>query len=256
MAVRYATMRTSRAKQYYRYAAYERPDEPMALDYYFWVVREAGSVVLVDCGFSQDAAAKRPDREVVLPAVEALRASGVEPDEVSQVVLSHLHYDHAGNLDAFPEARFTVQRQELDFWTGPYAVRPAVAAGVEAADIEFLVEAERRGRVDVVDGRTRVTDAVVMDLVGGHCPGQAVVTVEGPDLDTLLCSDAVHFYDEVDEVMPHHGVFDLVQMFETYELVRARQSDGAQVVPGHDAAVMTRYPPLPGADGLAVLLAG
>lgn len=257
LAVRYATLVTRTARQYYRFSAYGEADEAMNLDYYFWVVRDGDSVVLVDCGFSLEAAAARPDRQVLVPPVEALRACGVEPDQVARVILSHFHYDHVGNLNAFPEARFTAQRRELEFWTGPYASLPSVAAGAERADLEFIVEAQRAGRVDVVDGPAWVTGTVSVELVGGHCPGQQVVRIDGPDgaAPTVLCSDAVHFYGEMELSRPHHGVFDLVAMFATYERMREVATGGGVVVPGHDADVMRRFPSLPGCDGLAVVVA-
>lgn len=257
VAVRYATMDTTRAQQYYRYSAYGEPDQAMAIDYYFWAIRDTDGTTLVDTGYSELGASHRPGRRTLLPAVEALRAIGGEPRDVSRIIVTHFHYDHVGNLREFPNARLIIQARELAFWTGKYGRLPAMAAAVEESEIEYIRSAHAEGRVDLVDGHHDVSAGISVRLVGGHCPGQQVVTVAGASdgNDVVVCSDAVHFYEETERLMPHHGVVDIEAMFLTYEQMNALATAGHQVVPGHDPDVMNRYPPVPGLDGVAVRIA-
>src|SRR3569832_2097231 len=99
-AIRYATM-----AQRTPHMNYMQPDphETSAadLDYYVWLVRGAGGNILVDTGFNQAAAQERSRKLTINPA-DALKAFGVDPEDIRQVVITHLHYDHAGNLDRFP----------------------------------------------------------------------------------------------------------------------------------------------------------
>ena len=253
IAVRYGSMDSSRSHQFYRYDAYGEPDAPIRLDYFFWAIPRSEGTILVDSGYHPSAIAHRPGRECLAPPVEALASIGIDADQVSQVVVTHFHFDHIGNLAAFPNARYLVQRSELEFWTGPHGRRAAVAASVEQGEIQFIVEAEQAGRVDVIDGDCEIAEGISARLVGGHCPGQQVVTV-GPGRSLVLCSDALHFREEMDRYMPFNVLFDVAKMYRAYDLFNEWAADGATIVPGHDPAVMSDFAPVPGADGLAVRL--
>lgn len=252
-AIRYGTMETTRSDQFYRYGAFGDPDGPITLDYYFWVLQSDRETILVDSGFHPDAIRHRPGRKCLIPPVEALRLFGVDHDQVSRVIVTHFHYDHIGNLAAFPNATFVVHQAEMDFWTGPYAGVPAVAASVEPAEIAFLQEARDQGRVQLLTGNSGVAPGISTIHVGGHCPGQLIVTVEG-SRPLMLCSDAVHFMEEVDRFMPFGVFFDLEGMFDTYDLVRRARAEGTTAVPGHDPSVIEDFSPAPQAPGIAVQL--
>ena len=90
---------------------------PMPLDYYIWVVKSDERTIVVDTGFETRAAAAR-GRTLTRPVSEGLAAVGVDASQVLDVVITHMHYDHAGNLPLFPRARFHVQEAELSYCTG------------------------------------------------------------------------------------------------------------------------------------------
>jgi glyoxylase-like metal-dependent hydrolase (beta-lactamase superfamily II) len=253
IAVRYGRMDSTRSHQFYRYAAYGEDDGDIQLSYYFWVIELGGSTIVVDSGFHPDALADRPGRELLVSVPEALDAVGVDPSSVETVIVTHFHFDHIGNLAAFPEARFLVQRKEMEFWTGPHRARRAAAASVEASEIEFLAEADRAGRVQLVDGAHQVAPGIGLELVGGHCPGQQVVTV-GEAAPLVLCSDSLHFREEMDRYMPFNVFFDLEDMYLTFDRFHAWEQAGGTIVPGHDPSVMSDFPAVPGATDLAVRL--
>lgn len=253
LAVRYGSMGSTRSHQFYRYGAYREADGPISLDYFFWAIRRGDETILIDTGYHPDAAASRPGRVCHIPPVEALAALGIGVDQVSTVVVTHFHFDHIGNLAAFPNARYVVQRKELAYWTGPHGARRAVAASVEPGEIAFIDEANRSGRVDLIDGDAELAPGVSAILVGGHCPGQQVVRVDGGQ-PLILCSDALHFREEMDRYMPFNVLFDVEKMYTTYEAFNEWEAAGATIVPGHDPRVMADYPARAGADGLAVTL--
>lgn len=251
LAIRYGTLATLRSHQFYRYEVYGEPDGPLQMDYFFWLLDNGQQKILVDSGFHPDAIRDRPGRVCLIPPVEALKNLGVDCDEISTVVVTHLHYDHIGNLAAFPNARFVVQRRELAYWTGPHGGRLPASASVEAAEIAYLADAADAGRVDLIDGDHTVAPGVQAILTGGHCPGQQVVRIDG-ERPVVLCSDALHFTEEMERYMPFSVFFDLAASYEAYELFRRWRDDGAVIVAGHDPAVMSEFPAASGAEGLAV----
>jgi len=252
LALRYGTRPSRKSELFHRYESYAEPDAELSLDYYLWAVRDAGRTLLVDTGFDPEVGRRR-GRTCLCPPVDALARLGIE---VTEVLVTHFHYDHIGNLDAFPDARLLVPERELEFWTGPVAGRGQFAQHVEPGEVARVEEEHRRGRVTIISGRTAVAPGVTAITVGGHSPGQQVVVVETPGGPVVLASDAVHYYEELERDRPFAVVADLEAMYRAYDLLRElAREPGAVVVPGHDPDVMNRFPSVDGdATGIAVHL--
>ncbi len=240
IAARYGTLETTLADAYYRWPAYGDPDGPARLDYYFWIVRSGAETILVDTGFDPAVGARRGRTCLIEPA-EAMERLGVTPDTVSRVMLTHLHYDHTGNLDRFPDAELLVPAVELDFWLGPMGRRGQFADHVEEADLDLLRAAVDDGRVRRLVGGEEIADGVHAMHLGGHSPGQMALAVFGTGAGVVLASDAVHFYDELERERPFAVIANLAEMYEAYDELR-EVAGGGHIVPGHDPAVMDRYP--------------
>ncbi len=120
-AIRYGTRLRTRAQTFYEFESYQEPDGPLEMAFYFWVVKYDGGAVLFDTGYS-DAAARRHGRTEPFLAepLAALRALGVQPEDVTHVVVSHGHWDHTGNVDKFPAAEVIIQAAELELLTSDY----------------------------------------------------------------------------------------------------------------------------------------
>lgn len=115
-AVRYADRNArTRADSFMFDAAH---DAPHAMDYFMWVLRRAGEVILVDTGYDNAEAARR-DRPILMEPGEALRPLGLRPEDITTLIVTHLHYDHAGGLHLFPNATLHMQAAEMAYATGP-----------------------------------------------------------------------------------------------------------------------------------------
>jgi len=256
LAIRYATRPTTKSECFFGYHAYGEPDAEISMDYFFWVLRDGSRTVLVDTGFDPAVGARR-GRTCVCPPVEALARLGIAAESVSQILLTHLHWDHAGNLRAFPQAELVVQRRELAFWSGPQAARFHFAAYVEPEDVAFLVSAERSGRVRCLDGSEAIAPGIQAICVGGHSPGQQVTVVDGARGPVILASDAIHYYEELERDRPFAVVVDLDEMYRGYDTLRELAATrGSVLVAGHDPAVLERFPALTGdGEGLGARIA-
>jgi glyoxylase-like metal-dependent hydrolase (beta-lactamase superfamily II) len=257
VAVRYAERETTLSEAFYRWATYGEPDGPLPMAYYFWLLEPpSGPPVVVDCGFDPPVGARMGRRCLVEPA-DALARLGVDRAAVRQVILTHLHYDHVGNVDLFPAAQLVVAQRELDFWTSPIARREHFAQHADADAVAAVARAAAEGRVRAVDDALEVAAGIDALVVGGHSPGQLLVSVKAPgDRRVLLASDAVHYEDELRTERPFAVLADLAGVYRAYDTVRALRDAGHAIVAGHDPLVWERHPRLegPGAE-IAVRIA-
>lgn len=255
LAIRYGQWMTTKEHCYYRFRTYGEPDEELQMDFFFWLIRGNGRTILVDVGYSQEAVDTRPGRERLIGAREAVAAVGTDPESVSHIVVTHLHYDHTGNLPDFPHARLVVQREEVTFWTSRYVAQPPLASSAEPSEIRYVLDKIDRGEADVLDGPSEVVPGVRAVLVGGHTPGQQIVIVDNAT-PIVLASDALHFYEELERDRLFDIFSDLRGMYDGYALLRRLRDEGMSIIAGHDPVVTDRFEPVAFHDGhpLAVRL--
>jgi glyoxylase-like metal-dependent hydrolase (beta-lactamase superfamily II) len=241
-ALRYGTRSTTKSEVYLNYDVYGEPDAPVGMDYYFWVVRRGDRVVVVDCGYNADSGGRR-GRTMLLEPVEGLRRLGITPAGVSALVLTHGHYDHIGNLGAFETTPLVMARSEYEFWTGPDSDHEMFRHSAEADDLARLRKAGAAGRIRFVAGTLSLGGGILLTELGGHTPGQLVVTVWTEEGTVVIASDAVHYYEEYTLQRPFRQVADLIGMYRGFDRIRdLTRGDDRLLLPGHDPEVMTRYP--------------
>jgi glyoxylase-like metal-dependent hydrolase (beta-lactamase superfamily II) len=216
-------------------------DVPMPMDYFVWAAFSDEHTVVVESGFNAEVAARR-GREYLRCPTEGLQQLGIDCARVSCVVLTHLHYDHVGNLEKFPEATFVVQEEEMAFWTGRYAGREHFRHTVEVEDVIHLIRENFKGRLHFVDGCEEIVPGIEVYRAGGHSAGLQVVRVKKEKGYVVLASDATHFYANLEEDRPFSIVHDLSRMHSAFDLVRSLADSPAHMVPGHDPQVMQRFP--------------
>ncbi len=244
LAVRFGDRVTTRAESFLNYHLYGEPDENIGIDYYFWVIRDGdGTVTLVDTGFAPAAGDRRGRNWHTTPA-DALPALGIDPGQVGTVVVTHAHWDHTGNLHQFPDARIVMSQAEYDFWTGPLARRAHFAAHAEPAELARLAAAHREGRLALIADQHTLAPGIELVEVGGHTPGELIVTVAAAGGTVVLASDALHFYEEAERDRPFAILADLPGMYRAYDLLADLAAEPRTwLVAGHDPAVRDRFAP-------------
>jgi glyoxylase-like metal-dependent hydrolase (beta-lactamase superfamily II) len=229
-------------------------DGPMPLDYFVWAIIGADRTIVFDTGFDQAMAQKR-GREFLRPPRDGLMAIGVEPDRVEHVVISHMHYDHAGNHELFPNAIYHIQDREMAFCTGRCMCHPQLRRSFEEGDISAMVRRLFAGRVQFHDGSGEIAPGITVHHVGGHTLGLQVMRVETRRGPVVLASDASHFYANFEQMRAYPTVVNVTEMLEGFAAVKRLAASPKHVVPGHDPLVLRRYPAAKsGLEGIAVRL--
>ncbi|SHH95152.1 Glyoxylase, beta-lactamase superfamily II [Pollutimonas bauzanensis] len=229
-------------------------DGPMDMDYFVWVAVGNARTFLIDVGFSPLAAKKRK-RAFLCDPIESLKLIGVEPAQIKDVILTHLHYDHAGNFSGLPEAQFHLQETEMHFATGRHIKYRYFSAGFDVEDIINMVRLNYDGRVNFYDGRVDLAPGIILQPTPGHSAGQQAVCVHTQRGWVVLASDAAHYYENLQRHRPYPAALHVDKMLESFDHIMQMAGDIQHIIPGHDPLVMQVYPaPRPELDGIIARL--
>ena len=217
-------------------------DVPMPLDYFVWAVVGESRAFIVDTGFDTSMAQQR-GRTITNPVEDGLKRIGIRPESVDDVILTHMHYDHAGNRALFPKARYHVQDKEMAYCTGRCMCHHALSHPFEPEDVKAMVGRVFEGRVEFHDGDSQLTLGLSVHWVGGHSNGLQVVRVHTERGWVVLASDASHFYANIRENRTYPIVYNVGDMLEGFNTVKHLADSPDHVVPGHDPEVLKVYAP-------------
>lgn len=215
-------------------------DDPMELTFMCWLVRGPGVEMVVDCGFSQEAGDRRGRVSDRTPG-EAVRSVGVDPADVTHLVLTHLHYDHAGNIGDFPNAQVVVQQTEIQYSASAAMGSHALNHAFEVDDAIALIRKLWAGDVRITDGTETIAPGITVHHIGGHTPGHQIVAVPTQRGEVLLLSDAAHFYQTYHDENPFPIIVDLPQMVAGWRRIKRMAESDDHVIPGHDSLIFQRY---------------
>lgn len=238
-AIRYAVIDRCSRDNFLRPQGEPRPT---TMDYFIWVARNASHTVVIDTGFAPEDATPR-GRTPLHRVEDGLAQLDIDPGEVSDVVLTHLHNDHAGGTALFTNARFHLQEQEIRYATGPAMRHPSLSHAFDLGDLADVIALIRDGRVEFHDGRAPVADGITGYLLGGHTMGTQGVLVNTRRGPVFLASDAAHYYENFLQGNPFPVLYSLPQILDGYELIASLVPDGDHIIPGHDPLVLQRYDP-------------
>ena len=209
-----------------------------------WVLKGIdGRVALVDSGFHRERYFTQfAVKDFVTPS-EAIAPLGLKPEQVTDIFLTHMHWDHAGGIDLFPSARVWVQKEEYEYYTGQAWQAQATHGGIDADDVLEIVRRNTIGRLTLLTGDDDTSISGVRFHVGGKHTWQSqyvsVQTAKGTVV--VLASDNLYLYENLDSHKPIAQTLDAASNLRAHNVMRSVASALRLVVPGHDPAVFDRF---------------
>lgn len=216
-------------------------DAPHNMDYFVWVLRKGNKTILVDTGYDEAEATQR-DRPILMDPREALKPLGIHPEAITDVIVTHLHYDHAGGLHMFPNATLHMQAAEMAFATGPCMCHDTLRAPFSADHICEAVKRLYSGKIRFYDGEAEIAQGLSVHCIGGHSRGLQCVRVKTQSGWLVLASDAAHYYENFMARKPFPIVVDLQNMLDGFDTLTRLASAPQLIIPGHDPLVRLMFP--------------
>jgi len=209
-----------------------------------WLLKGSdGRIVLVDSGFFRDnLVAQWKVRDFVRPT-DAVAGLGIKPEQVTDIVLTHMHWDHAGGTTLFPKARVWIQKAEYTYYTGDAWQSPRTHGGIEPEDVLAVVRLNVEGRLRLIDGDgQRPLPGIACYTGGRHTYASQYLVVNSKSGRTVVASDNMYLYENLDKHAPIAGALDFASNLAAQDRMRTQASDLKLIIPGHDPAVFTRFP--------------
>ena len=250
-AIRYCNRVGRDAKETFLTSAWSDPSHDFTADcsYYVWLIRNENRTVLVDTGFGRGELARRQQHSggwwqpnYALSPAEGLDRVGINAAKITDVIISHLHYDHAGTTEDFPSATFHLQEAEMRYATGRHMCRQGLRSAYAIEDVVRIIRQVYLGRVQFVEGDVEFAPGITLHLVGGHTAGIQAVRVLTQRGWVVLASDATHFYANIEGQAPYPIVFNVGDMLDSFDRLNQLASSPSHIIPGHDPLVMDWYP--------------
>lgn len=206
-----------------------------------WLLRGGGRNVLIDAGFHRPRFVDRWKPKTFVTPGEAVRRAGVDPDSITDVVITHIHWDHADGIDLFPHATVWIQEAEYHYYVTPLSGTPK-ERGIEAEVSGMLFDLERRGRLRLIDGDAQEFLPGITAYTGGrHTYASQYVGVRSAVGTVVIASDNLYLYENLDRRAAIAQTLDATANLRAQERMRTIASDVRLIVPGHDPAVFVRF---------------
>jgi glyoxylase-like metal-dependent hydrolase (beta-lactamase superfamily II) len=207
-----------------------------------WLIKSPdGRMILMDAGFKREDLIQRWKPVDYLTPAAAVERFGVRREAVTDVIISHVHWDHLDGADLFPNARIWIQKEEYEHHIDSTGKR--LASAIDTADATMLFKMKQAGRVTLVDGDAReIIPGITVYIGGKHTYQSQFASVNTAAGTVVLASDNMYLYENLDKHLPISQTLDAASNLATQDRMTKIASSPRLIIPGHDPAVYQRFP--------------
>ncbi|MGD0513684.1 MAG: N-acyl homoserine lactonase family protein [Terriglobales bacterium] len=218
-------------------------DRKLDIAMMIWLIRGNGRNVLLDSGFYHDRFFKDWHVNNFVKPSETLKPLGLKPEDITDVIISHMHWDHADGMDLFPNARIWIQKDELQYYAGEAWQTKEAHDGIDADDVLTLVKLNTQGRVGMVDGDAKeILPGITCYTGGRHTYASQYIGVNTSAGTVVLASDNMYLYENLEKHVPIAETLDAASNLRAQDRMKQIASRPGLIIPGHDPAVIAKFP--------------
>jgi len=218
------------------------PARKMDIAMMVWLLRGNGKNILVDSGFYREQFFQQWHVTDFVKPSDAVKRVGLQPEDITDVVVTHMHWDHADGMDLFPNARVWLQKEELEYYAGSAWQSRRTHGGIDPDDAMAAVKLNLQGRMGLVNGDAQeILPGVTCYTGGKHTYASQYVGVNTAAGTVVLASDNLYLYENLEKHVPIAATLDAASNLRAQDRMKQLASNPKLIVPGHDPAVMTRF---------------
>jgi glyoxylase-like metal-dependent hydrolase (beta-lactamase superfamily II) len=209
-----------------------------------WLVKgPGGKNILVDTGCYHENVVKGKGIKDLIKASDAIAKLGLSAADITDVVITHMHWDHADGLDLFPNAKIWIQKDEYSYYTGAAWQAGGKSGGIEPDNVLTIVKLNTAHKVMLVDGDDReIIDGIKVYTGGRHTFASQYVSVRTTSGSVVIASDNMYLYENLEKHAPIAQTFDTDSNLKAQDRMRQIASRSDLIVPGHDPMVFVKFP--------------
>lgn len=213
-----------------------------------WLVRGNGHNIIVDSGFYHDRFFKDYQVTDFIKPSDTVSRVGVKPEDITDIIITHMHWDHADGIDLFPNARIWIQKDELEYHAGEAWQSKDTSDGIDPEDLLTVVKLNTQGRVGLVNGDAQqILPGITCYTGGKHTHQSQYVGVQTAAGTYVLASDNLYLYENLEKQLPIAATVDTASNLRAQARMKQIAARPDFIIPGHDPAIFTRFPnPAPG----------
>jgi glyoxylase-like metal-dependent hydrolase (beta-lactamase superfamily II) len=207
-----------------------------------WLIRGNGRNILVDAGYYHERFLGVFKTSELVRPTERLRQLGLEPGDITDIIVTHFHFDHIDGIDLFPKARVWIQKDELAYYATQAWQKGGNKFGIDPENVIELVRLNTQGRVMLIDGDAREILPGIRCYTGGkHTYASQNVTVGTAKGTVVLAGDDAYLDEYIIEGTPNAVTLDPASNLRTIERMKKLAASPQFILPGHDPTVMQRF---------------
>lgn len=208
-----------------------------------WLVRGNGHNILVDAGFYRPQFFKTWKVDGFMKPSDAVAQAGVKPEEITDVIITHMHWDYADGMDLFPNAKIWIQKDEYTYYTGAAWQTPITHGGIDPDDVVAAVKLNLAGRLMMVNGDAQeILPGITCYIGGKHTYQSQYVGVNTRSGKVVLASDNMYLYENLEKHVPIAQTLDKESNLRAQDRMKQLAASPRLIVPGHDPAVFEKFP--------------
>lgn len=207
-----------------------------------WLLKgDNGRMVLVDAGFTDTAQYPYPD--YTRPDL-VLKKINIKPEDITDLIVTHPHFDHIGGIDLFPNAMLWMQQDDFTYFIQTAWQKNGFAEGLDTKDVFKLIQKSVAGHLTLVKGDSIEIIPGIRVFVGSkHTYESQYVLVNGTSGNTIIASDNIWFYYNLKYLLPiPRYTFDPKAYVNSMIRMKTLVSNTELIIPGHDALIFSKFP--------------
>jgi glyoxylase-like metal-dependent hydrolase (beta-lactamase superfamily II) len=226
--------------------------DSVKIDFMVWLIRGNGKNILVDAGFLSDIPDAK-DFKVVdyIRPDSALQKLGLKAGDITDIILSHPHWDHIDGVGLFPNAHIWIQKEDFNYFVSTAWQKGRDNGGYAKRDVRMMIDKNLDGKVTLVDGDDKEILPGIRVFTGSrHTWNSQYVLVNTGTNKVVIASDNIWVYYSLKHMVPASdgGTLDPAGYVKAMQRMKTMVSDEKYIIPGHDAQVLSLFPKV--ADGI------